>query len=493
VTRRKWPWILSGIAAALVLLLGGGAFAAFQALKGGGAQPESVVPADTVAFAKLDLNPSAAQKVAAVRFMNRIPGVGDAFAQNKDPRRSVFDLLARSGSLPAGLSFDRDIKPWVGDRIAIAVRPAAGVTATGRTAAPEIVVAVEAKDDKQARTGLARITAAADQHFGVAFRGGYALLAERQDIADRAVADDGKGTLADNTQFRGDMKLLGGQGVSSGWADLAKLARLAGSSLPMASQNFGAQARLSYTVRFTSDSVEAVAKVIGDTSGYSAPAAGGPSIGDLPASTAVAVEVNGVDKSIDRGWKAFRSNLSQLGSTGSGPTPDDLVTQFSEEFGLTLPADLKVLFGSQLLVAVDFVGPSAGPRIAARARTDGAAAAAVLAKLRNSVALKGSSWPLTSQRTPDGIAVATSPDYLKTVLSRSGATLASDKNFRAAVPDAARPDVTAYANLDAIAQAMRRGGASADDLKAISAFRALGASSSTDNGVGTFRVRLLAH
>jgi hypothetical protein len=53
--------------------------------------------------------------------------------------------------------------------------------------------------------------------------------------------------------------------------------------------------------------------------------------------------------------------------------------------------------------------------------------------------------------------------------------------------------VTAYANLDAIAQAMRRGGASADDLKAISAFRALGASSSTDNGVGTFRVRLLAH
>ena len=65
--------IVVGAAAASVLAIAGGAYVAYGALSGGGAQPETVVPAAAAAYAEVDLDPAASQKVAAFRFLHRFP------------------------------------------------------------------------------------------------------------------------------------------------------------------------------------------------------------------------------------------------------------------------------------------------------------------------------------------------------------------------------------------------------------------------------------
>ena len=69
-------------------------YAAYQVLNGGGTQPDEVVPATAIAFAKLDLNPSAAQKIAAARFLSRLPKLAPDFSSAGDWRKPLFDALA---------------------------------------------------------------------------------------------------------------------------------------------------------------------------------------------------------------------------------------------------------------------------------------------------------------------------------------------------------------------------------------------------------------
>ena len=69
----------------------GGGWLAFSKLNGGGPQPESVLPADTVAFMKFDMNPSAGQKVAAVRFALRFPDAKGKVNETSDLREVAFD------------------------------------------------------------------------------------------------------------------------------------------------------------------------------------------------------------------------------------------------------------------------------------------------------------------------------------------------------------------------------------------------------------------
>ena len=123
--RRKRPWILGAASAALLLVLGGGGVAAFQVLNGGGTQPDQVVPAATVAFAKLDLNPSASQKIAAAaRCCTGFPSSAMAsVAVPATGARQSSTGCPANDSLPTGVDFDHDIKPWLGKRAAVAVLP----------------------------------------------------------------------------------------------------------------------------------------------------------------------------------------------------------------------------------------------------------------------------------------------------------------------------------------------------------------------------------
>ncbi len=86
----KRPAIVGGGVAAAVLI-GAGAFA-FVQLSGGGPQPHDVLPDTAVAYARIDLDPSAGQKVAALRLIRKFPDLARELGI-KNPEQDVRRLI----------------------------------------------------------------------------------------------------------------------------------------------------------------------------------------------------------------------------------------------------------------------------------------------------------------------------------------------------------------------------------------------------------------
>jgi hypothetical protein len=105
-------------------VLGGTGYAVASYLSGGGPQPVEVLPADTLAFAKLDLDPAADQEAdqeaAVAPLLQQFPDLG-AGGDDGDLRSTLVTPLLEEN--PWGLSYDGDVEPWLGDRMAVAAVP----------------------------------------------------------------------------------------------------------------------------------------------------------------------------------------------------------------------------------------------------------------------------------------------------------------------------------------------------------------------------------
>ncbi len=175
--RSRRGWIIGSVVAVAVLILAGGGFAAYGFISGGGAQPEEVVPAEAVAFVKIDLDPAASQKVALARLAARFD-VGDAAASADDqgPSQILSDVLSEATDVD--VDFARDIEPWVGSRAAVAlIAPEDGNL---EEAKPLVVIA--STDDQAAQASLERLFPATDG-YDVAVRNGFALVGSPNDVA----------------------------------------------------------------------------------------------------------------------------------------------------------------------------------------------------------------------------------------------------------------------------------------------------------------------
>jgi hypothetical protein len=478
--RRKLPWILGSLLAAFLLLVGAGALVAYQTLNGGGTQPEEVVPASAVALLKLDLNPSASQKIAAARFLNKLPKVGSGFTGSGDWRKPLFDAIADDGSLPSTVSFDRDIKPWLGKRLAVAVLPSM------TDGEPDVLLAVQSTDDTKAKAGVAKF----GSNYGISFLKGYAVLGASQQLTDRAVAQARTSSLASSAQYHSDLGRLGTLGIASGWADLAglkKLASVAPAGL-LATDALPLTGRFAFTVRFSSGTADLIAKLYGQPSG--SPVTSAPlNIGDLPASTAVAIQASGPSGRIDSAWAQFQEQLSQFSGPDGGSPADAL-----DQLGISMPGDLDTLLGSDVLVAVDSKNITSDdlPEIGVLTRTDGQAASKVLDRLRAHLTDNGGDFPLHYRATAGGVVAATDEQYLAKLLAPSGDRLSKVAGFRQAVPDLRDASAAAFVNLDAIGADLRAHGTSSQDLRQLTAFRAIGLTVATAGDTSTLHVRLVA-
>jgi len=488
--RRRLSWILGAAVAVLLLLVGGGAVAAYQVLNGGGTQPDQVVPANVVAFAKLDLNPSASQKIAAARFLHRIPKLGSGFTGSRDWRQAMFEAMASDGDLPAGVDYNRDVKPWLGKRAAIAVLP------TLKNGDPEVLLVFQSTDDAKARAGIARF----GSDNGVSFYHGYAVVAEDQRIADQAVASAKSASLSGSAQYQADLKQLGSLGIAAGWADLGAIGKLvtsAAASGPVFGTSLGS-GRLAFTVRMTSNAADLIGKFYGLSGPASVTA---PDLGGLPATSAVAFGAGVDGAAIDRMWKQYRDLMGQFaGFTGPDESqlgsPDDALDSLQQQFGVRLPDDLKTLLGSGISVSVEAHGLAGGgdtPKFVVQTRTDGPAANRVMDNIRHAVENGGADFPVSYRATATGLLVASDPAYLAAVNAGSSPKLSGVSSFRQALPDRAGATETAFVNLDAIAAEMRAQNASPDDLKSLEAFSAVGLTAKVQGGTATLHIRLLAH
>ena len=500
VPRRRRGLLAGGIAAA-VLVAGSGAVFAWQALDGGGTQPHEVLPADAIGYVRLDLDPSAGQKIQAFRLLQKFPLFTEATGitdENVDLRELFIDELASATG--CDIDFATDVEPWVGERIGAAMLPP-----SGDSTEPGYVVALQTGDQENATAAMDRILGcggAGDEAgaIGRAYVDGYLLLTDTQDDADAYAAAAADSSLADNAEFTEAMDLLGEQGIASAWfSGTAMFDAFDGSagafgigagasgngqpSIDAARDLIDSQYRsVAMSVRFDDRYAELASVVTG--SAYQAVDGGGVAA-EVPDSTTLFLGSSHTSDYIRDGWAAGVESL---------PDGEEMMAQLEEQTGLVFPDDLATLFGENLVVAVDasdadiealaqygdFSSIDAGARVV----TDPEAFDAVWEKVQGLAADYG--MPLDGlplQTTDDGYVLATSEDYAAQLLEGGG--LADTDGYRTAVSGGTDADAVLYVNFDGIEEhvlAAAGGNLTEAETQSIEALQAIGIAMQLEDG-----------
>lgn len=198
--------VVGVLAVVISVVMAAGIFAA-ASLSGGGPQPEDVLPGTSFAFAKIDLDPSADQKIAIRELASKFPK-----APAKDAgglRDAVITMMLEDSG--TGLSFEADVKPWLGSRAGIAGFRPAGGDATS-------VVAIQTKDRNKADAAI-RKAGDGEEPVAFDFRDGYVILAEDARTLDYALDSIDKGPLSEDPEFTADVDAVGSDQVLLAWVD----------------------------------------------------------------------------------------------------------------------------------------------------------------------------------------------------------------------------------------------------------------------------------
>ncbi|WP_182882735.1 DUF3352 domain-containing protein [Microbispora sp. H10949] len=467
-------WILALVAAVLVGVVGGGGVWAASKLSGGGTQPQDVLPADAIAYVRLDLDPSADQKLALFGIARRFSATRDVVGGD-DPREALVTALGKDGSGLAKVDYARDVEPWLGDRVGLAVLPSTGGDD------PVGAIAVQVRDEAAAREGIARL-GLRDGKGGLAFRDGYAVIAPTQELADRYVT---AAPLSGEPRFADDLRTLGEPGVLSFWADVEKVAAAAWPSRNGAEPLLDRvkDMRFAGALRFSGDYAELAGITCG---GKTAPGRPEPvRIGELPASTVAAASFSGLGDLLREQWPSIERAAN---GAGGGPYAETL--DAARQYGLSLPDDLVTLLGRNLTLALDERGlDGSQPHFGAVLTTDAAKAQDVVDRVK--AYLDGIERPADfATAGGDGrFVLATTPEYAAT-LGGGGGALAESETFRLAVPDAGNATYAVYADLDRL-EKLYLSGAGDAGRRDLEKLRAVGLSGTSGEAGSSFTLRVV--
>lgn len=432
--------LVGGLAAALVL--GGGAVYATQQLSGGGAQPSDVLPGDSYAYLRLDVDPSAGQKIAAVRFLDKLPQVKDNLGSG-DPRKKLWEAISKESSddCVKQFNYDNDIAPWLGDRVGMSVRPG------GTKDKPNVAVAVQATDEAKATDVLTKLMACGDGKADVRTKDGYAILTPAG-IGDSTLAAIDKGNLTANATFSEDMKALGEQGVMSAWMDAApafkEFPKLSGDSSMSAVDSSAVKGRFAAALRFDPGYIElaGISRGAVGNGDIKTVTGDGAELANLPDDTVAALHFAGLDETLGSAWPQLKKAIDgAASSSGEG----DVIGQIESQLDVKLPDDLKVLLGRSLTISLpdQQLGndvPAVGAKIVS---SDAARADALVGKIED---LSDASGLLTRKVDGDKLYLATKPDYAAKL--QSGGSLGDSEAFKAAMGDASKSNAAMYVDLD---------------------------------------------
>ena len=173
-----------------------GAWAAYGFLTTG-PQPAEALPADTLGYASIDLDPSGGQKIEALQTLNKFPAFKDYVGINSDDdlRKEIYDRIQDEAQCD-DIDYGDDVEPWLGDRAAFAAVDIGGED-------PDPVIVIQVKDADKADAGLDKIKGCGESDdLGWAVEGDWAVVAESDEIAEKVVAAAKKGSLADDEDFQ---------------------------------------------------------------------------------------------------------------------------------------------------------------------------------------------------------------------------------------------------------------------------------------------------
>lgn len=188
---------------AVAAVIGGGAWA-WHAWSAQGPQPAEALPASTLAYLAVDLDPSGGQKVAAYQALKKFPSLEKelGLGSKDDLRESLVDTLGSDGGCDLPWS---EVKDWAGDRGALAVVP---------LDEPRPVVALQIADVGKAEAGLAKVArSCGDDEFGFVVGKKWAILAESEKVAQQVASEAEHATLAEDADFQELTGAAGDPGV----------------------------------------------------------------------------------------------------------------------------------------------------------------------------------------------------------------------------------------------------------------------------------------
>ncbi len=218
--RRNLAAIVVSLVAVLAVIGGGVAYVGYHKLASSGAQPDQWAPSSSIAYLKIDLDPAASEKIAALRFEQKFPDAPHVTSadQLKDA------LLSKAFDQPSSnIDYATDIKPWLGDRVALAAYP----DAKGNV---QPVGILQVKDATQAQAGLTKLIHTGDGGMstaGFAIENDYAIVGPSQAAVDAAVAAARTSSITASNQYAADVATLGGDRIVTAWADLGAVSKYA--------------------------------------------------------------------------------------------------------------------------------------------------------------------------------------------------------------------------------------------------------------------------
>ena len=436
----RWG-LVGGAAVAVVATVAAGGWGLAQLMAAPGS-PADAVPANALAYLSLDLDPSASQKIAAIRTLQKFPALKEKLDLDArdDVRRWAFEVVMADSDCDS-VTYADDVEPWLGNRMAVAAVPDQGATVS-----PLFVLQVG--DREAAAAGLTALADCENETLGVAFVDDYAVLMEKQADADSYAAAAEAAPLAEDADFGTWTDRAGDPGVVNAYVAAGAPARLA--DLAPGQDALGEDAAVLYrdfegaagVIRFQDGRLEAELVTRGMPGGV-APVGepGAPPLAELPDTTAAALTMSFRD-----GWLE-----DWVGSLTGPGLWQDLETQT----GLQLPEDLETLLGDGLRVSVDgsvdvaALDGSDVPRapVGVRINGDETEIVRVLDRLR-ALAPAGVDDVLL-QRSGDGyVVLGLDPAYVDSLTTADGG-LGDDETFVGVMPEADRVSVGVYVDFDA--------------------------------------------
>jgi hypothetical protein len=439
--RRRRVLIATGIAAGVLVAAGAaGAYVAYDKLAAHGDQPEKALPSSTVAVVKVDFDPAASAKLDLYHLAKKFPALAGAVKKD-DAGQSLKDklvsaLLSQDGA--GTIDYATDVKPWLGNRAALAAVPDAAAEH-----GVDPVLAVEVRDHAKMTTALTKIKKDVPD-FGYAVRGEYVLISSSQQAADHAIALAKKGTLASNPAFAHDLHSLPGHQLALAWADEAALLHAVAKTAALPPATAGMAAQLTGRLVLGLHTTSSYAEISGASYGTARHAKTRPvdsTIANLPADTDVAVSVAGLASNLTDAW-------SSLARTAQLAPELAQIRAGAAQVGLNLPADIPMLLGTVDTVAVtsDPSHPDSTPHVGVLVTTSGAdRAVAFLSRALQQL-------PFHVAKTDRGYVAATSAGFGKALTATTGAKLGASSQFTQAVPDAAGATAVGFVNLHRLFQ-----------------------------------------
>lgn len=393
---KKTIAISAGAATAVAALAIGG-FAVSSFLSGGGIQPEDVLPDSTVAFVKVDLDPSAGQKLNVYKLSKHFDEVDASSADD------VKDAILAPNFDNQSVDYDADIKPWLGDRAAVAAVP--------HDDEVEALMAVEFTDEVAMTNALTDL--AGDDGLAWSVKENFVLIGEGEAFVNEAAK--ATSVLADDSDFKGDISALGGDQIVTGWVDVERAYEFAGDDAESILNAYGASTAdaealdvkptgsVVLGLNAQSDHIEMVAKTLdfeGETFDF-ASAFGTGMTSDFPADTVAAVSLSSLGESFAALYDALELDLADM-----------------TESDVELPADLKTLLGTDLAVGLRILGDGTAEEdldLFGKVRTDNPARAVELVDMlaadageidANATALDDDHYGITMPGSPTDLGVA---------------------------------------------------------------------------------------